>query len=110
MPELPEVETIVRGLSREILNRVCSTARVRTPSIVKGDAALLEAAMPGRRVSAIERHGKAGFIHLSAEGNAVPEVIVLIRLGMTGQLIFEKPSENPAPHTHAAFQFKGNPR
>ncbi|MBV9080167.1 MAG: bifunctional DNA-formamidopyrimidine glycosylase/DNA-(apurinic or apyrimidinic site) lyase [Elusimicrobia bacterium] len=111
MPELPEVETIVRGLKKEIAGRVCLTAQVWTPSVVKGDAGALVAALMGRRVAAIDRHGKAVFVSFAPDGNAAgPTSVLRVHLGMTGQLVFEPADSRAAPHTHAAFRFAGNPR
>jgi formamidopyrimidine-DNA glycosylase len=108
VPELPEVETIVRGLEREIAGRRLTAAAVHTPSVVRGDARGVEA-LAGRRASRIERHGKSVFIHFSADDGSAEQTL-RVHLGMTGQLLFEAPDVPPARHTHAMFRFEGNPR
>ncbi len=107
MPELPEVETIVRGLDREITGRRLASVEVHTPSVVRGSAKALEK-LAGRSVKKISRHGKSVFIDLEGVSPAV--VTLRVHLGMTGQLLFEKKSLTPARHTHAIFRFAGNPR
>ena len=108
MPELPEVETIVRGLDREIGGRLLVSAAVRTASIVRGDARAVEA-LAGRTVQRITRHGKSVFIDF-AGGKPSTVVTLRVHLGMTGQLLFEPPGFPAARHTHALFSFEGNPR
>lgn len=107
MPELPEVETIVRGLTREIGGRRLLSAAVHTPSVVRGDAHAVEA-LAGRTVRRITRHGKSVFIDF--EGKALEVVTLRVHLGMTGQLLFEAPAIPKARHTHATFSFEGNSR
>jgi formamidopyrimidine-DNA glycosylase len=108
MPELPEVETIVRGLTREISGRRLVEAAVHTPSVVRGPAKKIEA-LVGRTVKAIVRHGKSVFIEFTGAASSRPETL-RVHLGMTGQLLFEPSATAPARHTHAIFRFDGNPR
>lgn len=105
VPELPEVETIVRGLDREIKGRRLEFAAVHTPSIVRGDSHLVEA-LAGRRLRKIERHGKSVFLHFDGVSKS-PASTLRVHLGMTGQLVFEPRSLDPARHTHAIFRFQG---
>jgi formamidopyrimidine-DNA glycosylase len=57
MPELPEVETVARGLQKTILGRkILSVALGKTDFI--DDPAALEQHLPGRRIEAVERYGK----------------------------------------------------
>jgi formamidopyrimidine-DNA glycosylase len=110
LPELPEVETIVRGLNRELAGRLCLSAEILTPSIVpgRGKASQLARELTGRRLTGVRRHGKA--IFAAFEKPDAPAVTLRVHLGMTGQLLFERPDEKPAPHTHARFVFENHPR
>ena len=109
MPELPEVETVARGLRQTILGRrILSISLGKTDFI--DDPAALEQQLPGRRIEAVDRYGKFMLLRLSPSrqgnlaqnGDAAPASL-LVHLGMTGQLA-------PAPaglplekHTHVCM-------
>ena len=110
MPELPEVETVARGLRLAILGRrILSVTLGKTDFI--DDPVALEQHLPGRRIEAIERYGKFILLRLSADarGNGVPggaganTASLLVHLGMTGQLA-PSPAEKPCEkHTHVCL-------
>src|SRR5260370_7466489 len=100
MPELPEVETVARGLRQTILGRrIVSVTLGKTDFI--DDPAALEHHLPGRQIEAVERYGKFMLLGLSAaaEGTGVattsdaPPPALLSPLLVTGQL-------PPPPSTH----------
>jgi formamidopyrimidine-DNA glycosylase len=110
MPELPEVETVARGLRRAILGRrIVSVSLGKTDFI--DDPVALEEHLPGRQIEAVERYGKFMLLRLSAaasagripsNGDAVPASL-LVHLGMTGQ-IAPSPAEQPREkHTHVCL-------
>jgi formamidopyrimidine-DNA glycosylase len=110
MPELPEVETVARGLRRAILGRrIVSVTLGKTDFI--DDPAALEEHLPGRQIAAVERFGKFMLLRLSAaagadltatKGDAAPAAL-LVHLGMTGQ-IAPMPSGQPREkHTHVCL-------
>src|SRR6202045_364672 len=109
MPELPEVETVARGLRQAILGRrILSVTLGKTDFI--DDPAALEQHLPGRQIEAVERYGKFMLLRLSPlqqegaeNGNAAPASL-LVHLGMTGQLA-PCPAAHPcAKHTHVWFR------
>ncbi len=64
MPELPEVETVARGLRQAILGRrILSVTLGKTDFI--DDPAALEQHLPGRQIEAVERYGKFMLLRLS---------------------------------------------
>jgi len=70
MPELPEVETVARGLRQTILGRrILSVTLGKTDFI--DDPAALEQDLPGRQIEAVERYGKFMLLRLSAV-NGIP--------------------------------------
>lgn len=77
MPELPEVETIKRGLTPLILNKKIERVEVTTEKSFLGDSEKVR----GREISDIERRGKALIMKLNGGMN------IMIHLRMTGQLI-----------------------
>jgi len=99
MPELPEVETVARGL-REVLpgRRVLSVRLGKTDFI--DDPAALEQDLPGSTFARIRRLGK--YLLLDLEPRKTPAELssLLIHLGMTGKISVCAP-ETPVPlHTH----------
>lgn len=115
MPELPEVETVARGLRRTILGRRILSVRLGKTDFID-DPAALEQHLPGRQIEAVGRYGKLMLLRLSpvngvgrvvANGDALPAAL-LVHLGMTGQ-IAPTPLEQPcAKHTHACFLLDDN--
>ena len=91
MPELPEVETIVRELSPRLRGRHIVGIEIFQPRIVRHSTSDLTSVLPGRRIRDVRRHGKFIVIDLD-------EGCVTIHLGMTGQIRFDG---IPGPHTRA---------
>lgn len=80
MPELPEVETMVRGLRPALEGRVIRNLKVVDPHLLANcDAPALERKAKGARVSAVNRRGKWVVIELDA-----PRGIIVIQPRMTG--------------------------
>jgi formamidopyrimidine-DNA glycosylase len=101
MPELPEVETVVRGLQSKLLGRRILGVRLGKSDFID-DPARIERELPGSRVVSVGRHGK--FIVVSLEkARGDRSLSFLIHLGMTGQLIGARADAPVAPHTHAFF-------
>lgn len=96
MPELPEVETVVRSI-RPLVGRRIATAEFRNLRILRGgDPDRMASRLAGRRVSAIQRYGK--FIVASLDDGS----FLMIHLGMTGKLLLGGPT---GKHTHAILTF-----
>src|ERR1700732_3195536 len=110
MPELPEVETVARGLQKSIAGRrILSVVLGKTDFI--DDPAALERHLPGRRIEAVERYGKFMLLRLSPasrqaqgteNGDSAPASL-LVHLGMTGQLAPCAAAQPYAKHTHVWF-------
>ena len=105
MPELPEVETVARGLQREISGtKIVSVALGKTDFIDNPEA--VERELPGRTVLRVERYGKFLLLRLSANEEAEEgdeQAALLVHLGMTGALMPKKVSEPQAKHTHVVM-------
>jgi formamidopyrimidine-DNA glycosylase len=110
MPELPEVETVARGLRRAILGRrIVSVTLGKTDFI--DDPVALEQHLPGRKIEAVERFGKFMLLRLSAavgrdrlltNGDAAPASL-LVHLGMTGQIAPTSSAQPREKHTHVCL-------
>lgn len=98
MPELPEVETIRRGLERHLVGRRLAGAEVRETRLRRPlDAGRLRAVASGRRVEAVRRRAK--YLVVDLEGGDH----LLVHLGMTGQFFIALPGRPPIPHEHVVF-------
>ncbi|HEV7968821.1 MAG TPA: bifunctional DNA-formamidopyrimidine glycosylase/DNA-(apurinic or apyrimidinic site) lyase [Candidatus Acidoferrales bacterium] len=108
MPELPEVETVVRGLRLSLPGRAIVEVRFGKTDFVEDPAAIAER-LPGMRISDVTRRGKFIFIGLEAGAPGVATAVLassfylIIHLGMTGQLKVMRSGESVAPHTHVFF-------
>jgi formamidopyrimidine-DNA glycosylase len=99
MPELPEVETVARGL-REVLpgRRVLSVRLGKTDFI--DDPAALEQDLPGGTFARIRRLGKYLLLDLEPRKTPADESSLLIHLGMTGKISVCPPETPVELHTH----------
>jgi formamidopyrimidine-DNA glycosylase len=104
MPELPEVETVARGLQASVAGRRIVSVILRKTDFID-DPTVLERELPGRTIERIERYGKFMLLRLAAlrDSDAAVTQALLVHLGMTGNLapsFAEQPFEK---HTHTAF-------
>ncbi len=94
MPELPEVETVVRSLAPRLTGRRILQAEFFSRFVVRQNFDELAANLRGQRVESVSRHGK--FILLQLGNGALT-----VHLGMTGKLLFDG---HPGPYTRALFE------
>lgn len=93
MPELPEVETVRRGLSRLIIGKLVSAITTReSPKSFPNDNTTVMEFLIGSRVTAVRRRAKVLLIDLDTEYTLV------IHLKMTGQLVFRGEENFGAGH------------
>jgi formamidopyrimidine-DNA glycosylase len=93
MPELPEVETVVRTLAPFLIGRRIVAARFTSKFVTPGDRKKLARRVAGRRIEAVTRRGK--FIVV-----ALDEGFLVMHLGMTGKLLSNGVETT---HTHGVF-------
>src|SRR5271169_6636126 len=101
MPELPEVETVVRGLRLSLPGRAVVEVRFGKTDFVDNPAEIAEL-LPGARIADVTRLGKFICIRLEPNGSQVAphaQSCLIIHLGMTGQLKVIRSGESVAPHT-----------
>ena len=110
MPELPEVETVARGLRQAILGRqIVSVCLGKTDFI--DDPVALEEHLPGRTIEAVERFGKFMLLRLSAAATTArapanddaSPASLLVHLGMTGQIAPSPAALPKGKHTHVCM-------
>ncbi len=103
MPELPEVETLVRGLRNQLTHQRFSKVVVNLKKCVRESPRSFARFLEGRKILLVERRGKNIILRLSG-GNAL-----LVHLRMTGGLRVV-PADTPLEkHTHVVFSFRGRP-
>lgn len=83
MPELPEVETIVRGLRPLIVGAQITDVEIALPRMTLPSAEELRARVRGSRITAVHRRGKVIVFELSTPS------ILTVHLRMTGRLLFD---------------------
>jgi formamidopyrimidine-DNA glycosylase len=106
VPELPEVETIVRGLAPVLRGRRISGVwssgfglRLAQPVDVSG----LRAVSEGGTIAGVRRRGKYITIGVARGKRAAGDSGICVHLGMTGRLRVQPTSAERAPHTHVVF-------
>ena len=91
MPELPEVETIARGLHTLVRGRGILAADLLTPSVLRAGN---PHALPGRTITHVSRRAKLLRVHLDHGGRLV------FHLKMTGWVWIASPGQPLPRHTH----------
>ena len=98
MPELPEVETIVRDLDRLLPGAEVRDVEVVHPDLVQGEGpAEFAAGLRGARVQGVARRAKNILVRLDRG-------LLVVNLGMTGRLLVRSPGDE-AP-THLGIRFR----
>lgn len=81
MPELPEAETIVRGLRPSIIGRTIRATDILHADVLRETSRDFTDKVKGRRIIEVGRRGKNVLLRLDAER------LVAVNLGMTGRLL-----------------------
>lgn len=101
MPELPEVETVARGVHKRVRGEMIESVWLGSkPEPFKTRPSEMVKALTGRRIDRVYRVGK--HIVFDLDGKDAPQWIV--HLGMTGQLLVSAASAPVQPHTHAILR------
>lgn len=100
MPELPEVETIARGLDKRVSgDRIESVWIGNKPEPLKSPAVLIARTLEQTRIEQVRRVGKHIVFDLKA-ANAGETRQWIVHLGMTGKMLVAPPEAELASHTH----------
>ena len=103
MPELPEVETIVRGLAPHVEGKRIEGVEFRWARTCTGDVDATIENLRGQRIKRLDRYGK--YIIFRLEKRRENSVLV-IHLRMTGNLLV---NAEPGPFTRAVMQLESGP-
>ncbi len=106
MPELPEVETVGRGLATALIGDRIARAIVRRGDLRRPLPEGFGQGLTGARVDAIDRHAKYLLVRLDRG------LIWLIHLGMSGRMVLTSTAEalDPSPHDHVIVESDGGVR
>src|SRR6185437_10447119 len=113
MPELPEVETVVRDLRPLAVGRSIRAVRHGRKKLRVPWQPAWNAKVAGTRIEAIRRRGKWIVMELisrdpeSAEGSANNAPRLLVHLGMTGQFTVVGADSDEPDHLHVVFELDG---
>jgi formamidopyrimidine-DNA glycosylase len=98
VPELPEVETIVADLRPHLAGRTIVRCELLFPTIVRHpEPEVFIDGIAGRQIAGVRRRGKYILIDLEHE------LLLIVHLGMTGQLRLVDADAPLEKHTHAVF-------
>lgn len=111
MPELPEVETIARGVDKRTRgDRIVQVWFDRHPQPFKTPRARQASGLTGRTILAVHRTGKHIVFEMSSSGTTpdahTPDAQWVVHLGMTGRLLVTTPESPVTPHTHARLSLE----
>jgi formamidopyrimidine-DNA glycosylase len=105
VPELPEVETLRRGLERSIQGRQIAEVVVANAKVLKGQSeAVFRERLCGATIGEIRRRGKYILVDLASQSTNAPTTqdtpshVLCIHLKMRGQLILEPSRTPPGPY------------
>lgn len=105
MPELPEVETIARGLNPEISGRRINAMHVPDPKVLDLDSKALIPLVQDATIIKAGRRAKILMLHLQPQ-NDKQELIAGFHLKMTGRLLPLPPDTEPNKHTRLFFDLE----
>jgi formamidopyrimidine-DNA glycosylase len=94
LPELPEVEIVVRGIRPRLQGQVIRAAHFHSRRVTRSPFAANRAALAGATITHVERRAKHILIHLDRG-------FLHVHLGMTGKLLW---NGEPGPYTRAELE------
>ena len=99
MPELPEVETVRRGLEKLILGKKISTIDIRYPKMIKTDLDEFRRELPGQVIQKMGRRGKYLLFYLS-------DKVLISHLRMEGKYFYYPDQVPERKHAHVLIHFE----
>jgi len=106
MPELPEVETIVRDLVGPLTGATIEALDLRWRDVLRAGADRLPR-LAGAKITGVSREGKRIVIATDAGRGANDTTRIVVHLGMSGRLSMAPAAAPLEPHTHACVSLAG---
>jgi formamidopyrimidine-DNA glycosylase len=105
VPELPEVETIARGLAHTVAGKTIESVKINLPKMAQAPPGVRFAtALRGERIVDVGRRAKYVVMELASGRKLVTS------LRMTGRLVVQRPGETDYPGTHIALHYTDGTR
>ena len=99
MPELPEVETVRRGLEKLILGKKIASLDIRYPKMIKTDLDQFRKELPGQVIQSMGRRGKYLLFYLT-------DKVLISHLRMEGKYFYYPDQVPERKHAHIFIQFE----
>ena len=99
MPELPEVETVRRGLEKLILEKKIASLDIRYPKMIKTDLDQFQKELPGQVVKSMGRRGKYLLFYLT-------DKVLISHLRMEGKYFYYPDQVPERKHAHIFIHFE----
>ena len=99
MPELPEVETVRRGLEKLILGKKISNIEIRYPKMIKTDLNQFQKELPGQVIQSMGRRGKYLLFNLR-------DKVLISHLRMEGKYFYYPDQVPERKHAHVLIHFE----
>ncbi|HEX4485448.1 MAG TPA: bifunctional DNA-formamidopyrimidine glycosylase/DNA-(apurinic or apyrimidinic site) lyase [Terriglobales bacterium] len=107
MPELPEVETVARGLALRVTGDIIDSVWLGSkPEPLKSPAREIASTLEGKKIATVRRVGKHVVFDLEPVRKKTKPAQWIVHLGMTGSLLISPPDTEKAKHTHAIVSLK----
>ena len=114
MPELPEVEHVVRALRGAVVGRTIIASEIKLPKLISPSSpAVFKRRIKNSLISGVSRRGKFILIELDNDltvpngvrpaKRARPALVLLVHLRMTGKFLYLRPDDELPKHSHAIF-------
>jgi formamidopyrimidine-DNA glycosylase len=124
MPELPEVEHVVRALRRAVVGRTIIASEIKLPKLISPlSVSSFKRKIKGSSITGVSRRGKFILIELGGEGALDPgsagvspallakrKMVLVVHLRMTGAFLYLNADDELPRHAHAIFYFDNDRR
>lgn len=98
MPELPEVETVRRGLEQLVVGKTIASVTCRYPKMIVTGLEEFESRLPGQTITAMRRRGKYLIFQLT-------DNVLVSHLRMEGKYFYYADAVPERKHAHVFFEF-----
>ena len=99
MPELPEVETVRRGLEKLILRKKIASLDIRYPKMIKTDLDQFQKELPSQEIQSMGRRGKYLLFYLT-------DKVLISHLRMEGKYFYYPDQVPERKHAHVLIHFE----
>jgi formamidopyrimidine-DNA glycosylase (fpg) len=110
MPELPEVEHVVRALRRTVVGRTIVASEINLPKLIAPTTlSLFKRKLKNVTVCGVSRRGKFILIECQRPGHS-EGLVLMVHLRMTGKFLYLKADDDLPKHSHAVFYLDNDRR